>query len=82
MQIIDYQQLEAMPALCTGQAADLKIDTGNVRVWLSRCSIADGELDPVQVEVLDEENGRWVEVPVDGAILELAKAAGFTEEDV
>jgi len=36
-------QLEALPVLSQGQAHDLHIDTGIYRVWLSRCSIEDGE---------------------------------------
>ena len=57
--IYTYEELEAMPTLAQGQAADLKVDTGEIRIWLSRCSIANGELDPIQVERL--ENGRWVD---------------------
>ncbi len=51
--------LENLPTLCTGQADNLKIDTGKVRVWLSRCGIEDGEPynNKVSVEVL--KNGRW-----------------------
>lgn len=29
-------ELEKLPTLCVGQADDLKIDTGTIRVWLSR----------------------------------------------
>jgi hypothetical protein len=36
-------ELQAMPTLSTGQADDLKVDTGTERVWLSRCTVADGE---------------------------------------
>jgi len=57
--IYTYGELERMPTLAQGQAADLKVDTGTIRIWLSRCSIADGELDPMQVEQL--EDGRWVD---------------------
>lgn len=35
--------MESLPTLCTGQADDLKIDTGTVRVWLSRMTKEDGE---------------------------------------
>lgn len=65
MPMLDYFEIERMPTLCVGQAADLKIDTGTIRVWISRCGIADGETQPVQVERLID--GRWVdESPTDG----------------
>ena len=52
------EDLEAMPTLCTGQADDLKMDLGNVRVWLARCGPADGyHGKPVILERL--RNGRW-----------------------
>lgn len=38
---LDY--LESLPTIAQGQADDLKIDTGSMRVWLSRCTMADGE---------------------------------------
>ena len=60
--ILDYYELESMPTIHSGHFANLKIDTGTVRVWLSRCSIADGELDPVQCAVL--EDGVWITVPL------------------
>lgn len=57
--IYTLNELRAMPTLHVGQFADLKIDTGEIRVWCSRMRITDGELDPVQVERL--ENGRWID---------------------
>ena len=60
---IDYGELEEMPTLAEGQAADLKIDTGSLRVWLARTSIPDGETRPIQVEQLQE--GRWVDITGD-----------------
>lgn len=53
-------ELERKRTLSTGQCDDLKIDTGKRRVWLSRCTRADGEPynDKVTVEKL--VNGRWV----------------------
>ena len=53
-------ELESMPTLCSGHTADLKIDTGVTRVWLSRMGPEDGEAQPVQVERLVD--GRWVDV--------------------
>lgn len=52
--------LSTLPTLAQGQAADLKYDDGETRIWLSRCSAADGETQPVQIERLIE--GRWVDV--------------------
>lgn len=51
--------LRSLPTLSTGQADDLKIDDGEHRVWLSRCTVADGEPydDKVTVETL--ERGKW-----------------------
>jgi hypothetical protein len=60
----DPADLEDLPTLATGQAADLKIDTGTVRVWLSRCGPKDGETRPVQVEIL--RNGRWIDADEEG----------------
>lgn len=47
--------------MAVGQTDDLKIDDGKKRVWLSRCSVEDGEPynDKVTVEVVGK-NGRWV----------------------
>jgi hypothetical protein len=57
-------ELEQLPTLAQGHAADLKIDTslsgGIMRVWVSRCCLRDGEKQPVQVERLID--GRWEDV--------------------
>jgi hypothetical protein len=59
------EELEALPVLSVGQADDLHIDTGAVRVWLSRCGVEDGEPfdNKVTVETLSRD-GRWVEYRV------------------
>ena len=57
--IYTYSELTAMPTLRSGHFANLKVDTGEIRIWVSRCSLADGELDPVQVECL--EDGCWID---------------------
>ena len=51
--------LAGLPTLCTGQADDLKIDTGNQRVWLSRCGLDDGMQfeNTVTIEFLID--GKW-----------------------
>ena len=48
MKKYSLKHLEAMPTLATGQADDLKIEIlgsagEGVRVWLSRCTVEDGE---------------------------------------
>lgn len=73
--IYTYPELEAMPTLAVGQAADLKIDTGKIRIWISRCSMADGELDPVQVEKLID--GRWVDVTTGPGQFYVAQGQGI-----
>lgn len=45
------QALENLPTLCTGQSEDLKIETKDVRVWLSRL---DGT-----VSIEQNVNGVW-----------------------
>jgi len=61
MPTLEYHELEAMPTLHSGHFANLKIDTaehgGAMRVWVSRCGLADGEKEPVSVEVL--KGGLW-----------------------
>lgn len=67
-EVYTLAELEALPTLCQGQADDLKIEGGGVRIWLSRCGIEDGE--PCENKVTIEEsrirypggNIDWVEV--------------------
>lgn len=54
------EELEALPVLCQGQADDLHIDTGDIRIWLSRCSIEDGEPFVHTVHVELEQDGSWI----------------------
>lgn len=49
------EELEALPTQCVGQADDLKIEGDGVRVWLSRCGVADGE--PYENKVTVE---KWI----------------------
>ncbi len=57
---MDARDLRALPTIVQGHTANLKIDTGEIRVWLSRCCIGDGERQPIQAE--QRINGRWVDV--------------------
>lgn len=52
-----------MPTITVGQADDLKIETEDFRVWLSRCGVADGEPyeNKVTVEMYDINAGEWYE---------------------
>ena len=61
--IYTLQELEAMPTLTVGQADNLKIENETIRIWLSRCSVADGEPydNKVTVEMYDDLHGEWYE---------------------
>jgi hypothetical protein len=60
-------QLEALPVLCQGQVCDLHIETGiapgDYRIWLSRCSIEDGEpfRNTAYIEVKTDDH-RWIDL--------------------
>lgn len=56
-----WRDLEDMETLCESQTCDLKIDTGDARVWQARTSIEDGEpyRHTIYVELL--EDGRWID---------------------
>jgi len=57
--IFTLDELESLPTLSVGQADNLKVDTGTVRVWLSRCTVDDGEPynNKVTIECLND--GVW-----------------------
>jgi len=55
-------ELRALPTLATGQADDLKVETRFRRIWLSRCTVADGEPYNNKVSVVEYRQGRWVTV--------------------
>jgi len=52
-------QLKAMPTLSTGHFDNLKVDNGCVRVWLSRCTVEDGEPYNDKVTVENLIDGKW-----------------------
>lgn len=54
--------LEQLPTLSTGQAHDLKVDTGERRVWLARTGLEDGEPFARTVYIEELEDGRWLDV--------------------
>ncbi len=41
--IYTLAELEALPTLSQGHTDDLKVETENTRVWLSRMTVEDGE---------------------------------------
>jgi hypothetical protein len=54
-------ELHALPTLQQSQTCDLKAQPcPTMRVWLSRCGVADGEEYDNKVTVEDLRNGRWV----------------------
>jgi hypothetical protein len=59
MNLYSASELEKLPTLSVGQADDLKVDTGNIRIWLSRCGIADGAPYKNQVTIEKLTDGRW-----------------------
>jgi hypothetical protein len=54
--IYSPSELAELPTLCTGQCCSLKIDTGNMRVWL--CRVAGG----VTIERYSPTMGAWATV--------------------
>ena len=54
------KELKSLPTLSVGQAEDLKLETANIRVWLSRCKKEDGEPRNNKITVEQYLNGRWV----------------------
>ncbi len=56
------ESLHALPTLAEGQADNLKFDQDGYRVWLSRCTVENGEPfnNAVTIEWFDGQ--RWVEV--------------------
>lgn len=59
MRLYSAEELNALPTLSVSQADSLKVDTGKIRVWISRCGIADGEPYDNKVTIERLVNGRW-----------------------
>ena len=55
------EELEAMPTISTGWTDDLKVDTGRMRIWVSRLTVEDGvsEDHEITIEQFDPVSGRW-----------------------
>lgn len=56
------RELQVLPTIGIGQADDLKIDGMYRRVWLSRCTIEDGEPCNDKITVEEKMRGRWVTI--------------------
>jgi hypothetical protein len=54
--------LDTLPTLATGQAHNLKVDTGERRVWLARTGLDDGEPFARTVYIEELTDGRWLDV--------------------
>jgi hypothetical protein len=61
-------ELEALPTLCVGQADNLKIEEPTRRVWLSRCTVADGEPYDNKVTVRERIEDQWLTTDVYQAV--------------
>lgn len=59
---VPLDELEALPTLIEGQADDCKIESDTERVWLSRCTVADGEPWNNKVTVERRFGGSWISV--------------------
>lgn len=59
--VLSRSTLETLPVISQGQFANLHIDTGSVRVWLSRMTIGDGARFDRGVEVERLIDGVWTE---------------------
>lgn len=55
-------EIRDLPTLATGQADNLKIDTGEMRVWLCRCGIADGMSEEDMITIEELQDGCWITV--------------------
>lgn len=60
MEQFSLKELQEMPTLYQGHFDNLKIDKGNVRVWLSRMTIADGAPYDNLVFVQELICGDWI----------------------
>ena len=66
--VFPLSYLESLPTIHSGHFDNLKVDTGSLRVWLSRCGVADGMPYDNQVTIEHLKNGRWVETAIYQAV--------------
>jgi hypothetical protein len=55
-------ELRDLPTLSQGQADDLKVQDGKIRVWLSRMTVEDGMPYDDQITIEQLVNGRWITI--------------------
>ena len=53
------KELQDRETISAGQTDNLKIDTGTVRVWLSRCGVEDGNIKDNLITIERLINGSW-----------------------
>jgi len=56
------KELKALSTISSGQFDNLKIDTGNIRVWICRCGRDDGMFCDDLITVEQLENNRWITI--------------------
>lgn len=54
-----YDELVELPNICLAQAEDLRYDDGEIRIWTSRMTQADGALFEHTVDVERLLDGTW-----------------------
>lgn len=75
----NWRDLEEIETIEVGFTCDLKIDTGDARLWLSRCTTADGEpYDHTAYIELRDEEGRWIDADCYDAKHPPSSGAGWT----
>ncbi len=62
MDLYTEEELEAMPTISSGHTCNLKVDTGQTRVWLSRCGPEDGLPENERITYERLRGGRWITV--------------------
>ena len=58
----DYDHLNSLPTISEGYTCDLKIDTGDFRLFLARTDMNDGEPYNHTAYVETLENGKWIDL--------------------
>ena len=61
---IEYtlKQMERMPTIGQGHTDDLKVETDDTRIWLSRMTIEDGMPYNNEVTIEKLQDGKWLAV--------------------
>lgn len=62
MKRYSLKELQAMPTIEQGHFDNLKVQTDTTKVWLSRCTVADGEPYNNKVTIEKLVRGAWTDV--------------------